>query len=898
MLYVPAVTLHRSKMGLRPRALAFYRCHACLVGIVSVLLIGCAKKNDALSPETALSFVPKKESEAPPEPTAEVPEFEQKGTLLAEVPPGSFGPHLVRGAGGWVAVWETAEGSAEGWYSVFWPDGSEPRAPLRLLPSSKNVRLVQAASSPAGEVSVLFHSRAKNKGRLELLRLGSQGELLTAPRLVAESPASILWIRAVPTQGGTLCVWAEQAGAAAQLYAAGVTRDGVSRAVKVVDHVHSWQLAEHEGSVALVTLEGAGQRSVRLRLVGERGELIKAPLTLSQGAVDGGMDLDVVLTDQRIVAAWTERRGLETRLVGSLLDARGQIRKRAVELTVPRGNQALARLVADPDNDQIVMVWDETDRSGGPNRQGASNELLLGRLEGDGPARVKSRLLIESRDALLPQFALRGKGLAALVQLTRCDQEGKKCGSVRSAFLSPDGKSATGAMDLRSIGSAAGPSMLWDLDCSADRCVALAADSVSPTRVFAVELEEGGTMPSPLRPHDESVRLESFGAMLSVPELSAQSGGKNPAGREVVAWLSYFDPNAPVVPATRPAPDGRMAPVRARLQTVSTKKKAEERPSLVEQVISYRARSLGGVAVVAPRGRGLLAWAALDAADPQLFATLIDDAGAKLKQKMLTKTEGEVTDVAAARIEGGYLIAWVDTHGQKPEVWALTVDEQLQSAGPVQVSSGAQSPSGITLLADSGGVIAVWSDARGTPDGVSGDLFFTRLDQKTARPLEPERRLVSTLSHCHTPRLVRRGEGPLVLTWIESRSGKADATARFEDVAAGKLMWASWDGEAARLEGRPAPGLAGAAAFSSHCRQERCGALVTAHGRDGGTELWFSTYDGEGAVTAHFLESLRSPSPLAAAPLLLDEVGFIAERSRGGGEADEDWLLSRLTIEW
>ncbi len=849
---------------------------------------GCTEKKGG-PPQNALDFVPKtSQADAPINDSraAFAAVGDLPGTLLAQVDVGSFGPHLVRGADGWVVVWETPSGERAGWYSVYWPDSGAPEAALRLAEPSDGLMKLSVTAQENGEIGVLCQRRGGKNARLELMTLGPRGDLRKPPTLIADTPAAVLWVKAQATQYGLLALWAEQEGATAQLRAASVTGHEIGEPLLLAGGVHAWQIAAHAGSLGLLTLEGEPKKHVRLRVLGQDGRTLTGPTTLSVDDVTGGLDLDLVLTDKRMVAAWSEQRGLQTRVMGAVLDGSGKLRKRDVPLTVPRGNQALARLLADPRADEVWVVWDETDR------RDASAEYVLGRLIADTPARAEARLRAESRDVLLPQFSLHAGVLTTLLELSLCTAGGQ-CTATRGAWVSGKGVTPQGALDLRTSSVPGGPSMLWDLTCDGPQCLALAADSADPTRVFGVT-PAAGKLKSPFSLLDQPIRVESREVLSLVPELSALSGARNARGDEVVAWLSYFDPAAPYVTPNQPAPDGRRAPVRALLQTF-----AVDEPTTLpvrSSVISYRARSLGGVALVAPQGTGLLAWAALDRDDPQLFATVIDDAGGKVRQAMLTRTPGEVTDVAAVRTPGGYLIAWVDDREQTPEVWALSVDERLRGPGPVRLSHGAGQPSGVALYSDGDSVRVVWSDAREANDRGAAELFTTTVDAKTAEPRHKERRLTETKTHCHSPMLQRLGDGTFVLAWIED--GGAELTGRGapgrNQGEVGRLMWASWDGGSGILRGTAAPDLSGAASHSVWCRDDRCGALVAAHRGPGQSRLWLSTFDAEGAPEAHPLGGAQVASPLAMVPLLLDDVAFVSERS---GDADS-WQISRLSVAW
>jgi len=106
------------------------------------------------------------------------------------------------------------------------------------------------------------------------------------------------------------------------------------------------------------------------------------------------------------------------------------------------------------------------------------------------------------------------------------------------------------------------------------------------------------------------------------------------ANGSLVIWLTYFDLNAPVQRLTAPAPDGRFEPLRAQLASRRVPERLEEAPA--SQTISLRARSPGGVALAPDPavGDAFVAWAALDDGKPQVFTTLVDRDGKKIRQRM------------------------------------------------------------------------------------------------------------------------------------------------------------------------------------------------------------------------------------------------------------------------
>jgi hypothetical protein len=358
-----------------------------------------------------------------------------------------------------------------------------------------------------------------------------------------------------------------------------------------------------------------------------------------------------------------------------------------------------------------------------------------------------------------------------------------------------------------------------------------------------------------------------------------------------LTWLSYFDPDQPYVKPTQPAPDGRRAPVRALLQALSVEE-APERLKLSESVISYRARSLGGVSLVAPENNvGLLAWAAVDNDEPQLFATLIDASGRKLRQKMLTRSPGEVTDVAAVRVEGGYLLAWVDGRLGTPEIFALKIDSTLTPVGQEhQVTRGAQAPAGVALQAMEGSVFLAWSDSRGASKNALADLYFARLGSADGVPLGSEKRLVETAGHAHAPQLRLLGgpTSPLRVIWVDSEPS---------DLAhGGHVLTALLDAQGNFVEQPRALGTPPHATdVSISCDAAFCRVvvLVSPSKESPLCQLWSARLAPEPDV-AQMLLPLSTSRPEGVVPTLVGDLLYFADRPQG----EEQWTLYRAKIDW
>src|SRR5690606_25676633 len=149
------------------------------------------------------------------------------------------------------------------------------------------------------------------------------------------------------------------------------------------------------------------------------------------------------------------------------------------------------------------------------------------------------------------------------------------------------------------------------------------------------------------------------------------------AGGRSLVTLTDFDPSAPYRIPDVPAPDGRKAPVRAIVAAYGLSGDAlSAEPTTV---ISYRARSVSGVSTSHSASQELVVWSALDPKEPQVFVTLLDLQGKKLRQSVLTRSPGEVFSVASAPgPDGNWFVGWVDERGGKSGAHMALVGTQLQ----------------------------------------------------------------------------------------------------------------------------------------------------------------------------------------------------------------------------
>ncbi len=807
-------------------------------------------------------------------------EMPNTNRFLAEVPAGSLGPRLVSSEAGDVAIWAVVAGEASGLYASHARPGEKPVA-RRVADVDPTLKHLTVGLSKDAQVLAVGVHTSGGQEVLTVTRLGPLAAYQSGPSVLATTPSSIIYTKVVPTALGAVVTWVERAQGAADLYTVLVDEKGPRRPVRLIRGITAWQVAATNGSLTIATREGFEEPTLRLHQLGDRGEVIGSPIEIARNVV-GGKDLDLAVGKDRILVAYSDEGPHEARLMGTLLDRSGNVLHAGFPLTKPRGEQALLSVKA-ATTGGFVVAWHEPRHA-----YHGSPSVLLGRLSPDAlPVEPTWALGAARRDALLPIFATYRGGTSALIDYG-CSPSECASSTGRMVLSLPDKGPPRGKQLKISVDEHA--ALAWDLTCHNSTCRYLLSDGGTPAHVYLGAVDASSAPPEGLVQHapKNGPGIESHDTLGEIPELAELTGVTWAEGaRSLLAWVSYFEPDLPYVIPEEPAPDGRRAPVRARLTTVQPA--GDGGGPRAESVISYRARSLGGVHLVAPEeNRGLLVWSALDQKVPQLFATVIDAEGKKVSQKMLTRSDAEVSDVAATRVPGGYLIAWVEGEGSAAKLMTLRVNDRLVPSGnPHVVTPNAISPSGASLLTSERGVVCVWSDARASGSTGAADLYSIELDPQTAAPQGVERRLTSSDAHAHSPRLVTKEGGQIAIGWISDTLGRGRSELRIATLEPeGRLTAAQiWDTEGDVRD------------FSFECRNAECRAVavvVLDHDSAPRTSLWALKIPDGDAPRGAALLPLWAPGAEGVSPTLLGDEVYFAD----AGADDAGWRLRRAKIRW
>lgn len=829
---------------------------------------------------------------------------------LAEVPSGTYGPYVGVRPGSAIAVWAEipGKGKSRRWYTVALGDGARGK-PLALTDAPGQVGLV--AVKPAGGSKqpasagkpglekpgfmVVSTRRGFGSQQVEAMMLGARGELRGGPTALAEPTGDVLWVDAVPTSRGTLALWAVQHGDRADLRAVelGPAAEVAGAVHTVLEGARAWQAVPvKRGAAVAGVMANKGHSATGpvevayLDLDGKAGK----PLAVSKSPT-AGLDLDMTRVDGSLLLAWSDERDLEPRIYLASVDAAGKLAHGPAPGTRRVGEQALVRLVAPfEDHGPAYVAWENlTER---PDHGRAIKLAAVGADAKLGAPRAV--VTMSADDGSVPEMQATRGGVAALTLAPAC-RKGEDCADADSlpTFVEFNRNLEVVAAEparLSALGGA-GVSLAWGLTCRKSGCMTLAALAKSPAPIFSVDLSAHSgewTPPGHRVTPPAPPRVVSNAAVAELAPL-ADVAAVRMGSTTLAAWVTYFDPTTPYQRLKHPAPDGRYDPTRALLQVRAF---PDGKPAGKTQTISLRARSLGGVSL-APgdpsKNEALLAWAAMDNKQPQVFLTRVGADGKKQVQHALTHHKGETSDVVATYVGDGWLVAWVDERSGDPEVYVTKVNRALRRVTPEhRVTSVTGAATGLAMLRRGDHTLLAWADARDGAEPGWADIYLARIDNAKAKPLAPEQRLMATRPHSHSPVLAPLGKGA-VIAWVEARPRNVLAS----DSPGIRIAQLDANG---RFVSPPAiiPGDGGSpTSVGLSCQDGMCGVVL---GVDVGRRAVLQAFEWHpGGKSPHLsrLTGLTGPAGESVFPVLLGRELFFADQTR-----DRGGRVRRVRIQW
>ena len=792
---------------------------------------------------------------------------------------------------GGLAVWASMLDDTRFWYArplSASGDANGDTVTLGEAPSELGLVTVR----PLREGFALLSSHKTSDGEVVTLALLSDsGALLAGPTTLGRSPKSVLWVEVIANAHGASVLWAASGAGRAEIWTVETTPKAelLGPARLLARDVGAWQAVSFGKGIALaVTHVGKGNTHGPIELSLLNGAEVSTPIVINS-PISADLDLDMAALGERVVLAWSDHRGGENRVFSAAVDTSGKLVAPAAPATPPLGEQAVLRVIAPAEGStRGYLAWEALDAQSASYRT-----FQLAEFQPNG--RVSSpRGLFEywKMDGSMPEVAATPHGAAVLTLAPVCEHDAQctKSSPIAPEFIEFDaGFGIRSSEPLWSRHAAAPSSLAWNLTCPNGACFALTAQSSVPSPVALTRLEhlsDSYRAPAQRVELPPPPRIIGDEALAETVPLSQIALTETNLGT-LLGWLTDFDPTTPWVRLKKATPDGRFEPLRARLDLQGFAASAPFAALGATETLSLRAHSLGGIALSSGPDQKdtLAAWAGLDGGQPQVFLSLVDKAGKKLAQRMLTHKTGDLSDVALAAAGSDYLVAWVDERSGDPELYATRVNHALNRVAPEQrITQAPGSATDLSLVATKSGALAVWADARESEQAGSADIYATALRGSDANRSTAELCLQKTRTHSFAPVAHAYGSGALV-AWLEAASERVEGEPAHVNFAvldeAGGLVGSVQS----MTVGSGTPVTVGL-----DCAQQTCHALVSVDDNARG-ELYAIAFRA-GKLENPVRIRTTSSAPSSVAPLVHGTDVYIAEVQRGMSR------LRRLQLEW
>lgn len=740
---------------------------------------------------------------------------------------GTVGPYLTILNDRWLAVWAQTSGETPSWRSRWiGSDGRPVGIEHTIGAAGRDTRSVRLVSFEGRELLVLYSQLGLGGHSLGAFVVDVEGSTLAAPQLVVENRAEIAWFDALSMSDGALLFWAERRVEDAALYVAVRDRDGrVSPPVRIHPSARAWQVAATpRGALAAVVTSEQTVETVRISVAGRCDPAVEVPSSLGANS-----DVDLVRVGEALVLGFSKGSGAGSRVVTALLDDDGRVRRELHAVSEARHEQHLVRLLAA----KRALVVSE-------NGHDAERHVQAAWLDPSGSA---TSSVVSLAYGVMPEFAPLTDGVAFWATACRDAECRERVPEVHWLDARRESEVGVGLVD--------GPvnGVFWDLSCIGQRCALLAATTGTPTTVSVRVVEPGAsalpTKPEPRTAARPALPTPAVENIVASPRLAALRAAPAADGT-LLAWVSAFDPAS--AKSDAPAPDGRTAPPRALLQTQWVPTWAPEKanrgaaPSALPaaETLSYRARSESGLALATKQDHRLVVWSAFDGPSPQLFTTLLDAHGKRLRQAVQTRGSQGVFQVNAAALPAGWLVGWLD-ESDAPSLRFVDLGERLERLMP-----------DLTPVPSQG--VETFSMAR-----VHDEVWIAlgRFDGNT-RSLELYRLGIRSLKVIADPVLIDTRDDPFTALSLEATASGAAVLFATAHGAWGQRL----DQTGQPIDGALSlGGTRGASGAELRCQEDAC-AFWAAFGISG-SRLELGAWDSGAPVGRAALE-LATPTPIAA----------------------------------
>jgi hypothetical protein len=681
-----------------------------------------------------------------------------------------------------MAAWfgPTDGGQGQDLLATLLGDDAAPLGPahsLAHLASGPELMVVRPATEVPQGWTLVWSALLDRGEVLTSLGVAAGGTPSGSPAEIHRTSDHIAWLDVLPVARGALTVWVEETPSGdANVLVDAIDANGKPRgaAMRVARGVAKWQAVSAAGKAGLALFttaaDDAHQRpggTLTWQGLDGDGRPEGSAISVAGSAAIGG-DIQVVPFRDGWLLAWTDLGHEDPRVALATIDPQGQAHgpNPAFEAGGPSSLVTLSS-----NGQEAAMAWSESHR-----RAGDTQVVRVGLVSADGGSMGKPVAALDVGLLAAPELVPSDAGFALLAPARACWAElaGRPCtGPIVPTFV----RFGPGLDPIQSepflLGDPRKPATLgWGLSCgSANRCIALAATSETPTPVFSVDLPMRSspfatpTIPPPPAhvPRVTQVRTVASGASF------ADLGATRLGDKTLVATLTIEDGAT----STRRSHGGG---------AISTFLVESEGPSLAEaRPLSSRAASISGVAVASGgemRDGAIVAWISRSQAAGEVRLAQISATGRLLHSLRLAPADSDTSSVAVAWTGDGWLVAWVDGRNAGAQVYATKVGRQLQHrARSARVTRAAVAPADLAVAARGDVAWIAWSDARESPREGVADIYAMALHAADATPASDEVRVLATARHSRSPTLASASGDGALIAWIEDAPQGVDARA-------------------------------------------------------------------------------------------------------------------------
>lgn len=579
----------------------------------------------------------------------------------------------------------------------------------------------------------------------------------------------IVWIDILPTEHGSICLWAEETRTGgANLIGAPIAGDGRVRgaASRIAQGVTGWHALPLDKGVGVSTVTpgapdakpkpGSPVRDAKpggvlaFRRLDAEGQPLVPPVVITPKSATVSGDVEVVRANGRLLFAWTDRSGGEPGVALASLDDRDNLdpARRVVDA---RGGAALVSIAANTDG--AAILFEAPSR-----RSGESRRVHLARVN-DGLSVERRPLNLEVVGRGQPELAATANGFAVLATTADCDPEAASCANAKAVATVYRTDARAAVVQREPLAFGADPATLgWGLSCETDTCFALAASPGTPTRIRSATVRpREGARPVEAKTPDAVAKKDGT----HVVDVTAVASGESVADLAT----ARFGTSTLVALLSGRAERGDRSSA-----ALSTRLVSDEGEAGPANVIAPRAVAVGGVSVApagGPDDGGALAWVSRESGDAEVHVTRLDKRGRRTGDVQLTTARGEAGDVTITWVGNGWLVAWVDWRDGNGEVYAAKVGLDLSRAGREErITKAPGDALDLAALAVGENVWLAWGDTRESPREGLAEMYTAAVRGKDAKKILDEQRLLATAANSRTPSLAATADG-VAIAWIE-----------------------------------------------------------------------------------------------------------------------------------